>query len=309
MRQTMNILKSYTEGFKKTSGIVRVVTIIYGITLLLGLILALTFNSVLTKDLNHRSELYNLFHDFNFTVYSDFMNNYGDIVRPLISIMIWFGFFYFVFTVFFSGGILKLFEGSSIKSKAQAFFAGSAKFFFRFLRLGIYILVFQGIVFAVIAIGFSSIFNRALPVSTEPQLFTIIVVWAAVHFIFFIFISIVSDYAKIILVKEDSKKVWRAIRSSFKFTVKKLYITFPLYIILLIAPALLFLVYFRLEEFIGMTSSAGILIMFIVQQVFIWSRLFSKVWILGSGYDLFSSHLLFRSKPLITQEILLDESL
>ena len=46
----MNILKSYLEGFKKTSVITRVVTIVYGVTLLLGLILAFTFNSVMTKN-------------------------------------------------------------------------------------------------------------------------------------------------------------------------------------------------------------------------------------------------------------------
>ena len=305
----MNIIKSYLYGFKRTGIITRVVTIIYGVTLLLGLILALTFNSVMTNNFLNRSSLYELLHDFNFTIYSDFMNNYGDLIKPLMNIMICLGFFYFVFTVFFSGGILKLFEGSSIKSKSQAFFAGSVKFFSRFLRLGIYILIFQVIGFAVIAIGFSSIFNRSLPISAEPKLFTIIVVWVVVHLLYFIFVSIVSDYAKIILVKEDSKKVWRAIWMSFKFTVRKIYLTFPLYLILLIMPVLLVVAYFWAEGIVGMTSVPGIVIMFFIQQVFIWTRIFSKTWILGSEHDLFLSYLVYKTKPLITQEILLDESL
>lgn len=305
----MNILKSYLEGFKKTSVITRVATIIYGITLLLGSILAFSFNSMMTNNFIKRSELYKLLSDFDFTVYSDFMNHHGDMIKPLAAIMIWSGFFYFFFTVFFSGGILKLFEGSSIKSKSQAFFAGSAKFFFRFLRLGIYILIFQSLGFAIIAVGFSSIFNRALPISTEPKLFTILVVWVAVHFLCFIFISIISDYAKIMLVKEDSKKVWRAMWTSFKFTVKKIYLTFPLYLILLIAPLLLFAAYFWFEGLVGMTSSIGIVAMLFIQQIFIWSRIFTKIWILGSEHDLFLSYLVYKSKPLITQEILLDESL
>lgn len=305
----MNILKSYWEGFKRTSIITRVVTIIYTITMMLGLILAFTFNSIMTNNFVNRSDLHKLFGDFNFTVYFDFMNNYGNMIKPLTNIMIWFGFFYFFFTVFFSGGILKLFEGSSIKSKSQAFFAGSAKFFFRFLRLGIYILIFQAIGFAVIAVGFSSIFNRALPASTEPKLFTMLVVWGAVHLVYFIFVSVVSDYAKITLVKEDSKKVWKAMWLSFKFTAKKIYLTFSLYIILLIFPILLFAVYFWIDGFFGMTSGVGIIIMFFVQQIFIWFRLFAKAWILGSEHDLFLSYIVYKNKPLITQEILLDESL
>ncbi len=305
----MNILKIYIEGLRKAYEVKKIVTIIYGITILIGIIFAISFNSIMTSEFSNRMVLYTLFHDFDFTVYSDFMNNYGNLIRPFTTIMIWFGAFYFFFTVFFAGGVLKLFEDSSIKSKSQAFFAGSAKFFFRFLRLGIYILIFQAIIFMVIAIGFSSIFNRSLPVSTEPQLYTIMVVWATAHLVFFIFISIISDYAKILLVKENSKKIWRAIWNSFKFITKKLYLTFPLYLILLVVPALLFAAYFWIEGTIGMTSVLGVLIMFCVQQIFIWSRLFSKVWILSCEQNLFFLYLAFKSKPLITQEILLDESL
>lgn len=305
----MNLFKSFLGGLKKASGAARIVSIIYGITLLLGLILAFTFNSVITKNFGGRLELYSLYHDFNFTIYSDFMNQYGNFFRPLISMMIWFGFFYFFFTVFFSGGILKLWEDSSLKNKVHVFFVGSAKFFFRFLRLGVYILLFQIIVFAIIAVGFSAIFKRELPNSTEPKLFSILVVWTLIHAVFFVFISIVSDYAKIILVKEDSKKVWRSLWTSFKFTLKKLYLTYPLYIMLLVIPGLLFAAYIWIEGLVGMTTFLSIVMMFLVQQIFIWLRLFIKVWILASERELFTFYLTFRNQPLITQEILMSESL
>lgn len=305
----MKILNAYIEGFKKASVSKKIITIIYGSTLLIGLILAGAFKATLTNNFGSRPELYKLLHDFDFKVYSDFMNTFGERVHPFINQMIWFGAFYFFFTVFFAGGVLKHFEVSTIKSKAQAFFAGCAKYFFRFLRLGIYVLLIQLIVFAIIAVIFSTIFNKAMDTSIEPTLFTIFIIWIGLHLLFFILISIVSDYAKIILVKEDSKKVWRALWSGFKFTVKKIYVTYPLYILLLIVPVLLTFVYLWLDEAIGMQSLFTVFVMALIQQLFVWVRLYIKVWILGSEYELFNNHLVERTQPMLTQEILLNESL
>ncbi len=305
----MNIIKSLATGFKKIYELKKVINIIFGITALLGIALASSFYSTVSGNFPLRMDLNKLFKDFNATVYMDFMNNYGEMIKPYISIMIWLGVFYFFFTVFFAGGILKLLDGSSIKSMAQAFFAGSAKFFFRFLRLGIYVLIFQIITFAVIAIGFSAIFNHALPNATEPKLFTIIVIWAGFHFCAFIFYSIVSDYAKIILIKEDSKKVLRALWNSLLFSVKKIYITYPMYLLLLVVPLLLFLIYMQLNVFINVNSGITIIIMLVLQQLFVWARIFCKAWILGSEYNLFQNYIFTKNQPLITQEMLIGEVL
>ncbi|MCX6169361.1 MAG: hypothetical protein NTX65_08475 [Ignavibacteriales bacterium] len=305
----MKILKSYSRGFKEARTSTKIVFIIYGSTLLLGLIAAGAFNSQLTGMAGARMELYKLLPNFDFTVYSDFMNNYGDIIQPFITQLTWFGLFYFFFTAFFAGGILKYFEGSSITSKAQAFFAGSTKYFFRFLRLGLYVLFFQLIVFAIIALIFSSIFTKAVDNTTEPTLFVILLIWSVLHLFFFILISIISDYTKIILVKEDSRKVWRALITGLKFTFKKIYVVYPLYILLLIVPVAATLIYFWLDELIDMRSEFTVLVMLIIQQIFIWFRLFSKVWILGSEFVLFNDHLIEQTKPLLTQEFLVNESL
>ena len=305
----MNILKSLAAGFKKIYELKKVINIIFGATILLGFAFASSFYSTVSGNFPLRMDLNKLFEDFNAAVYLDFMNNYGEMIKPYISIMIWLGAFYFFFTVFFAGGILKVIDGSSIKSKAQAFFAGSAKFFFRFLRLGIYVLIFQVITFAVIAIGFSSIFNHALSNATEPKLFTIIIIWIGFHFCAYIFYSIISDYAKIILVKEDSKKVLRALWNSLLFSVKKIYITYPMYLLILVIPFLLFLIYLELDAFINVNSGITIVIMLVLQQLFIWARLFCKAWILGSEYDLFQNYLYTKNQPLVTQEMLIGEVL
>jgi hypothetical protein len=210
---------------------------------------------------------------------------------------------------FFAGGILKYFDGLEIKNKAQTFFAAAAKYFFCLLRLGIYTLLVQVLFFALIAVIFSTVFERNSDSAAEPVLFTIMIFWFAVHVLFFVLISIVSDYAKIILVRENSKSVWSAIWNGFKFTIRKIYFTLPLYIILLVFPLALTGIYLLIEKSVSMENGITILLLLVIQQFYIWTRIFAKAWILGSEYDMYNTCLTAKIQPLLTQEILLNESL
>jgi hypothetical protein len=305
----MKIIKSYGSGFGKAAGSVKIISIIYGITLLLGLTAAFVFNSSVSDSVGRRPEIFRLLKDFDFTVYSDFMSNYGDLIRPIFAQFIWTGVLYFFFTVFFAGGILKYFDGLEIKNKSQAFFAASARYFFRFLRLGIYTLLIQILFFALIAVIFSAVFVKNGDSAPEPVLFTIMIFWVAAHVLFFVLISIVSDYAKIILVRENSKSVWPAIWNGFKFTFGKIYLTLPLYIILLVFPLALTGIYLLIENSVSMENGITILLLLVIQQLYIWTRIFAKTWILGSEYDMYNTCLAAKIQPLLTQEILLNESL
>lgn len=305
----MNIVKSFSAGFKRTLGITKIVTVIYSITLLFVLTIALSFNAEVGNLFIMRMGLYKLLQDFDFTLYSDLMNNYSFLFKPFVQMAIWLGLFYFLFTVFFAGGVIKSFEGSIIKSKTQAFFGGCAKFFFRFLRLGIYTLTLQLIIHSTIAAVFGIFTSNLIETSAEPSIFTLLVVWFSIHLLFFIIISIISDYAKIILVKEDSGRVWKALLESLIFTFRRFHFVFLLYIILITVPAANTLLYILSEIFVGMHSGLTVLIMFLVQQGYIWIRLFSKIWILAGEYEFYNSVSSLRTQPLLTQEIITGESL
>ncbi len=305
----MKIIKSYISGLKRGAGASRIITIIYGITLLIGLTAAFTFDSVLKGAVGSRPEVNKLLSDFDFTVYSDLMKNYGDLITSIISNFLWLGVFYFLFTIFFAGGVLKYFESTSGRNRGEIFFSGSAKYFFRFLRLGIYTLLIQLLFFSIIAALFGAIFAGLSDTSTEPAYVAVLILWGAVHGLAFIFVSASSDYGKIIIVKEDSKKVLRAFYGGLIFTVKKIFLTLPLYILLLLAPAIIIALYFWFESLIFMKSAVTIMLLLAVQQAVIWGRIFSKVWILGSEYELYKTCLDEKIQPMLTQEILLNENL
>ena len=82
-----------------------------------------------------------------------------------------------------------------------------------------------------------------------------------------------------------------------------------MYLLLLVVPLIIVIAYAALEINANINSGLMVAIMFALQQLFIWARIFCKAWILGSEYDLFANYIAAKNRPLITQEMLLDESL
>ncbi|MEE9430948.1 MAG: hypothetical protein V3V16_07915 [Melioribacteraceae bacterium] len=282
----MKIIKSYKQGFTKTLSLLGMTTLIYFFTLLIGMTIALPFKTALTKAIGFSMSPSILVSGFDYTIYEDFMRNYGDAIKPFIQIMLWVGLAYLIFSIFFAGGILNILQNENNKFSMKSFFEGCGKYFFRFLRLsGIVIILNIIIAFAVyIPLGmiFSSVFET---VESEASLFYIGVGGVVIHLFFAILTLIISDYTKMKLVTEETTKVFRTFWQAIKFTVRHLFSTYTLYVMLMIFPVLLFIIYYFIEKSIGMTSGATILIMFLLQQIFIWLRQVSKVWNYSSQFQ------------------------
>lgn len=279
----MKIPKAYFTGFNSAAKLKKMVTVIYAVILLLALVIAVPFHSALLNQAGNTMELQPLLKQFNFTVYADFMNSYGKIVKALIPAAIWMGMFYFLFTVFFTGGILNILKDENHKFSAVNFFSECGKYFFRYLRMGIYLLIVQILIGVIVFLPLSLILASNYETTlNEASLFYISVTGGIIYLLLFILVLIIGDYAKIILYDNDSKKVIKSIYTAFKFTSRHLFGTYLLYILILAVPVLLFAVYFWLDSAIGMVSGFTIFIMFLIQQVFIWLRVLVKVWFLGS---------------------------
>ncbi|MEJ2613463.1 MAG: hypothetical protein P8Z35_00740 [Ignavibacteriaceae bacterium] len=129
-------------------------------------------------------------------------------------------------------------------------------------------------------------------------LFYILLTGVIIHLIFFIFILTVTDYAKIMMVENKKYKPFKTLFKSFGFVFQHLLSTYFLYLILLIAPVVLFIIYFGIEAQIVMSTGVRIFIIFLIQQVFIWCRIFIKMWILGSELVLYGKFTI-KEKPVV----------
>ncbi len=301
----MKIITSYFNGFVSAYRSKKLVITIYLITLFLALVLAIPFGNMIEKKAGSSMAFISLLKDFNYTVYKDFMNQYAEAVAPFISIAAWAGIFYILFTIFFEGGILVILIRNKRKYSLTTFWEASARYFSRFLRLAIYSLILQAIILFAIYIPLVNIIDSVSgTVESEAALFYILLTGFLIHLIFFIFILIATDYAKIMMVINKEHKPFKTLFKSFGFAFKHFLSTYFLYLSLLIVPVILFIIYFSLEGAIGMSTGIEIFVIFIMQQLLIWCRVFIKIWILGSELFLYSR---FEAKEgMIKREIVFD---
>lgn len=285
----MKIISSYFNGFVSAFRAKKLIMIIYLITLLLALVIAIPFGNTITNKGGNSMAYISLLKDFDYTVYKDFMNQYADAIYPFISVAIWTGLFYLLFTIFFEGGILTILIRNERKYSLRIFWEGSARYFYRFFRLAVYSIIIQVIVALAVYIPVINILNAVSDnAESEKTLVYIFSTGIIIHLIFFIFILTVTDYAKLMMVENRKYKPFKTIFRSFGFVFSHFLSTYFLYLTLLIVPVLLYIIYFRLEGEIGMSAAITILLVFLIQQLLIWCRIFIKVWILGSELYLYS---------------------
>ena len=284
----MKLLHSYGQGFKQTFSSKKIITILYSILLLLALALAIPFSKTIKVEAGNSMAITKLLNDFNYTVYTDFMREAGKSIKPYISTAFWVAILYLLFTIFFSGGILTFLKNREADKSLKVFWQGCAIYFWRFFRLALYMIILQIIAFAIVYFPLTAIIASISKTSIEPTIFYTAIVGVVIHLILFITLLTVTDYAKIMMIEHEEYRPFRTLVRSFGFVFRHLFSTIGLYKFLLVFPILLFIIYFLVIDKIGMSTGLTIFITFILQQLFIWLRVFVKVWFLASELDLYN---------------------
>ena len=184
---------------------------------------------------------------------------------------------YILVSIFLLGGILHSLVETQKTSFLQRFFQGCAKFFGRFLRLFVYSLIlwFAFVVFMfILSLVVSALTGKG---ANEQLTFYLLLVEAAVALFSVFFINMIQDYARIRIVTEDSRYVFRSLLQSIGFIFKRLGGTLSLYYLLVLTGLALILVYWLLRSVLPFSSAVAILIMFLVYQIFIFSQGWVKI--------------------------------
>ncbi len=286
----MKFTKAFSAGFITAAKSKKMTTLIYAVTLLFALILAIPFHSVLRNQIGSSMAPELLFKHFDYTVFSDFMRTSGKALNPFFGAAVWMGIFYLVFSVFFAGGVLNVISSPENKFSVKNFLEGCGVYFFRFLRLAVYMIFIYFILTAAAVMIISAVIALMYESGqNETALFYIFLTGAIIFALLLIVFLAIADYAKIILYRTESKKVIKSIWLSIKFVFRHFFGAYILYVLVLAALVLFFFLYFVLENSIGMSSALTVLMMFLVQQILIWLRTLVKIWFLGSElsyYDL-----------------------
>lgn len=287
----MNVL---SLSLRQTLGSLRLVWLLYGITLALGLLAALPlYNTLKVEDQNSLAFL-NLLNGFDYTVFSDFMHRSARAVSPLMSVGRWLGVLYVCLSVFVAGGILWRFSQVSGSRQAIPFHVGTfwsacSQYAGRFVRLFGVTFLFVGVGAGIWLVLGTLVGTLLSDVLTERGLF-----WIGLGF-FGLFgltatgLLCIGDYAKVVMFREDERSAFRAFGRAGRLVWRNTGKTVGSYCLLIAIGTGLFALYFLLDDLITMRNWPTILLMLVVQQALVFARAGLKVWSLGIAYGVYET--------------------
>jgi hypothetical protein len=277
----MNIIQAYTSGFKTAVRSHKMTTLIYIINLMLGLILAIPFMGALKEASNRSLSVHNLLKDIDLTALQEFMRNSDGTIGDLFREVFWVILFFIVVSIFLTGGILTTIKQKESKFTLKSFFSGCGTFFFRFFKLTFYTIILHLILAIIIYLILSLIVVGSYDsVASEKVLFYTFVIFLSLHVIISIYLIVITD----------SKKVLKSFWAAVKFITLRFPLTYGLYLMLLVIPLIVLYLYMIVSKTIGMTSGITILVMFILQQLFIWLRISLRIWTFAGQFDFYTDY-------------------
>lgn len=284
----MGIIRSYTKGFKHSIRSPKMILILYIVNFLAALILVMPFFQFLKSSSNHTIEVENLLKTFDFSFFTDIIYTSGEIFKSIFMQIKWVSLLYWLVNIFLVGGIIRVILKE--RFTVTDFFSGASTYFFRFLGSNITILIVHIFLLMIIWLPYFFIIRELFDVIDNEK--TLIIVTACVLFVYLsllVIVLMINDYAKFYLVLNNKKNFFKAILEATRYINKHFFKTYFLYILLLIVPFLVFYLYLKLSSDIGMATIFGVIVMFVVQQIFIFVKIWLKVWFYSSQFDLYTS--------------------
>lgn len=304
----MITFKALTAGIRSTNKSYRLIALLYAINFLIAAILAWGFHAVLARTIGDSMSLEHLVKDFDYTVYTDFMFKYGGRITALLSQLSWLIFFYLLLNTLLGGGTLALLKNGDESFSLRSFFENCGVFFFRFFQL---LLIFGVLLFIVgfIASAAFGLIYTAFTANAVSEVWPFS--FAIILFFLFLFIVMLvvmmADYAKVVTVANDAKSMiktsWQGIKFVFRHFLTTVGLQLSIILLLLISVAL----YLLLEDQIGMATPFAILVMFLIQQVSVGFKVWTRVLTFAGELELVEefkviSEMPERSMPIPTPE-------
>ncbi|GAB3747272.1 hypothetical protein [Spirosoma pomorum] len=282
-------MNALSVSFRQLLGSLRLVSFLYAVTLVLGLLAALPFYNTLKIEYHDSLEYLKLLDGFDYTVFSDFMRQSQQTIYPLFSVGRWLGLLHLFLSVFFAGGILFCQSQNGTRFHIGTFWQACSHYLGRFLKVAGVTILFV-LVNTVIWLLAGSLLIMAVSDSlTERGQFWIGMTAFALFMLTTTILLCVGDYAKVILFQEDDRRAFRAFGRAGRLVLQHPGKTYGFYWLLILSGTAVFGLYFLVDEAVMMSSWLTILLVFLVQQLVIFVRAGLKVWSLGLAYTLYKS--------------------
>ncbi len=192
---------------------------------------------------------------------------------------------------FLLGGVIDHLARPYGPPRLEGFAAACGRYFPNFLRL----FVLTSLVYFAIYRAAHWLYGRLevamRDVTRETTVFGWVLAIAALMALALIFVRMVADYAKIMLVREERQSALGAAWASLRFVLAQPLRTLGLCLVHGLATLLLLLLYALVAPGPGESSALGILAVFLLAQVYLILRLLIRLSLLGSELSLYEKGL------------------
>lgn len=271
----MIIIKSFLTGARDSGKLWKMLGLFYFFNILTAILLSLPFRNLLMKFFGHSLASETLAQGFNFNLMLEFINVSGSSLGTVLSISSYFILMYLFLNTFLIGGALQIFNQNTHEFSLANFFEGCGKYFSRFIHLFLFFLISLIVLFLV-----NFMFSRIIKALTGETANESVFLWTRsakwiIMFILFLIVNMIFDYAKILTVRHDHRSMYRVILEAGSFVYKHKSKTVSLYFLVFLVGMIFLLVYWSTSNVINPSSALTIFLLFVVQQFYI----FSKIWV------------------------------
>lgn len=279
------MISSLKQGFQQLFQYKRIWLKLYLLTLALAAFVAYPLKTYIESKVGHSLMVKDMMEGFNYTFYNDFTNHYGDGISPILNQSSLVIILYAILLIFLMGGIIHTFLNRNEEYNRNSFWGNSAEYFWRIYRLTIYFLFIHGFVLAIFLFIYTKITKGFSPTNLESEgiIFIAIKYMTPIYILFASFFFMWQDYAKISLVKNDFKLVYKALKDSFQFIIKNFRKTFGLYLINMLLLGLVFIINYYITSAFEIRTNSTIFLSFFISQLFVITRLGLKLLNLSSA--------------------------
>ena len=277
------MIKAFIQGWITAIRSWRIALIVYGIQFLLAMVLGMLVYNNLGAAAGRSLELKKLLYDYDHTVIQDIANVHGDFLGAMQAGLPWMILVWMIFSAFISGGLL--FSIVKRVRTRDVFWAGGARFFFPFLKIGLFFLLVIAVLSAAIWVPLASDWQAMVPKFPSEREYVFLLI--GVFFLYVLLMLFIFGWAtatKFFFIKrvrseggKEEMTVWQSIKNGLSWTAKNIGKTEGTLILFTLLQLAVVFLYWTIEGSSGMVSSTLIVVFFLIQQLLIFFRILWRI--------------------------------
>lgn|GEM_PF-1462903 len=225
-----HIFQSYKAAWHFLLKHKSIILVLYGFNLVFAILSIGPFKSYLETVFAKSDSINTLASRFDYNIIMDVVNEYGLGIGMTFSAFISYFIMYTLWSTFATAGFLGMYQKSLSEghSKIKEFWSSGITFFFKFLRLNIYVLIIYAAVIALLAVFFMKDGLDVFKMESEETLVSRFWILLGLFFIIGFFISIFRDVSRSKIIILNPMYIHKTNQIAFKSIFKPKYILLSL---------------------------------------------------------------------------------